>query len=194
LKVGLDEFNDWMSSGVKYAYNVIELKSNGFEKPSQYLPYKNIKDRYAVKLHEWNIKPDKLVTSMLVNETIGDRFTKSKDVFVEAYKTIDDSCDVIEGVTSFQYAGIDSNNDKCYLFSGKMIQRLDKESFFGNTRRGLVSAQIGNKLIFVTFNTDWDIDRSKTGVIKGNGAFSYTTTNGFNNTIPSGEVIYEVKL
>ena len=73
------------------------------------------------------------------------------------------------------------NKGKCYQFTGELIQRIDR-------KHGLV--QNGDFLYYVTFNKSWREGTTKIGVLKGDGAYSYTTAMGARKTIPKGKILF----
>ena len=73
------------------------------------------------------------------------------------------------------------NKGKCYQFTGELIQRIDR-------KHGLVKN--GDFLYYVTFNKSWREGTTKIGVLKGDGAYSYTTAMGAMKTIPKGKVLF----
>ena len=114
----------------------------------------------------------------------------NKNTFEKAYNTIADNCNEI--VRDKWFTGIDmsENQNKCYIFVGTMIQRLDEKSFFGKvTKSGLVSGTGKRYFYAENFQNSWMKNKTKIGIIKGNGSFSYDSRNG-KQLVPKGTVIF----
>lgn len=171
---------------------VKKIITMGFKTPLQYQPYQNMNLENAVKLYEWNIKPNKLIESMSYgNEIFGKKlYFENKKMFVQAYKILQNHCSEI--IKDKWFAGIDMsmNSNQCYTFVGTMVQRLDEKSLFGKvTNKGLVSGT-GKRYIYVEdFQGSWLENETKIGIIKGNGSFSYDSNSG-KRVVPKGTVVF----
>ncbi len=138
------------------------------------------------------VKPNKLIKSMSYSNKIfgQELYFNNKNTFEKAYNIISDNCNEI--VRDKWFTGIDmsENKDKCYIFVGTMIQRLDEKSFFGKvTKSGLVSGTGKRYFYAENFQNSWMKNKTKIGIIKGNGSFSYDSRNG-KQLVPKGTVIF----
>lgn len=186
-KIGLDtpqKVAPWLKTVGDKPQSVEFIIQAGFTTPEAYAPYSKIKFVEHLKiLNELKIKPTPLIETMSKHNTIWNEnlFFSSKESFVQAHNTLKGQCNQIENDFFTKFDAY-SNKGKCYIFSGTMYQRLS-----ANT--GLVR-EYGDRYMFATFNGDWIDNKSKIGVVKGEGAFSYTTTNGKANVVPKGKAIF----
>ncbi len=194
IKLGFDykTTKQWSDYGIREVKNISLLNKEGFTKPSQYEPYKRVYLEHAIKLKKWNIKPNKLIESMSYSNLIFNKelYFTNKDIFNKAYSSLKDNCNEITKDKWFTSIDMSQNKNKCYIFVGKMIQRVDEKSTFGRiTQKGLVSGT-GRRYFFAeSFTGDWKQNYTKVGVIKGSGSFSYNSRNG-QRVVPKGTVIY----
>ncbi|MEA1914762.1 MAG: hypothetical protein U9N30_05550 [Campylobacterota bacterium] len=190
-KLDIDDVEEWLENKIRID-DIAKLASAGFDDYDDYEDFKNIKIDHAVKLKKWDIDPDKLIESMSYSNKIfgQELYFSSKDTFEKAYDAIEDNCDEI--VRDKWFSGIDmnENEDKCYVFAGKMIQRLDEKSFFGKgTQNGLVNGMSRRNFYAENFQGSWMENKNKIGIIKGDGSYSYNSKNG-KKLVPKGTVIF----
>jgi len=189
--LSIDTVSQWIKHKVKIK-NIAKLINAGFEDYSDYEDYKVIAIDNAVKLKKWNIEPNKLIESMSYGNIIfgEELFFKNKKVFMSAYNSLNENCEEIIKDKWFSSIDMNHNEDKCYIFAGEMIQRLDEKSFFGTiTQAGLVNGLAKRNFYAKKFQTSWLEKETKIGVIKGNGSFSYNSNSG-KQVIPTGTVIF----
>jgi len=188
----IDKIKEWNKIGIKKINSIIYLTNNGFKNPKQYKPYMGVYINHAVKLKKWGIKPNKLIKTMsYANRIFGkELFFQNKDLFKKAYSALKNNCDEIIKNKWFAKVDMSENKNKCYIFVGEMVQRLDTESFFGKvTRSGLVEG-MGNRYFYAeNFKGSWIEGQNKIGVIKGNGLFSYDSKIG-KQVVPKGTVLF----
>ncbi|MCT7909441.1 hypothetical protein N5915_07690 [Arcobacter lacus] len=191
--IPVSTIEEWQKNDVKKIEDIVYLIKGGFDSPKKYLPYKNIiNTEHAVKLNKWGIKPNKLVESMsYTNKIFGQElYFMDKESFILAYEKLDGKCEEIDKIKFFTDIDMSENNNKCFIFIGKMLQRLDDKSIFGKiTQKGLVS-DITNRVFYTeSFQGTWLENTNKVGVIKGNKSFSYESDNG-TKVVPKGDVIF----
>lgn len=191
--IDLDVIKAWKDYGVKDLKNIIELKNAGFSSPKKYKPYKGMYIDHAMKLKQWDIEPNELIKSMSHSNNVfnQDLYFKDEKSFKNAYEIIEDQCDVIVKDKWFTTVDMSQNENQCYIFVGTMAQRLDEKSFLGKvTQKGLVSGT-GNRYFYAeSFQGDWMEQKTKVGVIKGNGSFSYESQSGAKVVVPQGNVVF----
>ena len=125
------------------------------------------------------------------NKIFGQKlFFTDEKTFKNSYELLNDNCKKIEKDKYFTSVDMSENKNKCYIFVGTMIQRLDEKSFFGKvTKSGLVKG-MGRRYFYAeNFQNSWMENKTKVGVIKGNGSFSYDSRNG-RQLVPKGTVIF----
>lgn len=188
----LDIIKVWKEYGINDLDSIIKLKNAGFSTPKKYTPYKGIYIDFAIKLKEWDIKPNNLIVSMSHSNDVfnQDLYFTDKNTFKNAYKIIENECDEIVKDRWFTSIDMSQNKNKCYIFVGKMTQRLDKKSFLGKvTQKGLVSGSGDRYFYAESFQGDWMEGKTKVGVIKGSGSFSYEAQSG-TRVVPQGNIVF----
>jgi len=190
--LNIETINMWVNYGIKDLNVIIKLRDAGFTNSSQLKPYNNIEIDHILKLKDWRIDPNKLIENMsyINNYLNSNLFFENKETFEKAYKIISSECDEIDREKIFTNIDFYQNNDKCYIFVGKMFQRLDEKSLFGNvTQKGLVQSMYDKYFFVDSFNGSWLEKQSKIGIIKGDGSFSYNSNAG-KQIVPKGTVLY----
>jgi hypothetical protein len=185
--IGLDtpqKVAPWLKTVGDNSSSVELIVKAGFKTPAEYAPYSKIKAfEHLQMLKELKMTPTPLIESMSKYNKVWDvnLFFSSKENFIEAHNTLKSQCQQIE-YDFFTRHDAYGNKGKCYIFAGTMFQRLS-----ANT--GLVK-EYGNQYMHTTFSGDWMDNKGKFGVVKGEGAFSYTATNGKASVVPKGKVIF----
>jgi len=140
-----------------------------------------------------DIEPNELIKSMSYSNNVfnQDLYFKDEKSFKNAYEIIEDQCDVIVKDKWFTTVDMNQNENKCYIFVGTMTQRLDEKSFFGKvTQKGLVSGT-GNRYFYAnSFKGNWMEQKTRIGVIKGDGSFYYESQSGAKVLVPQGDVVF----
>jgi len=185
-KIGIKtpkKVKQWIDVGVNNPKLLTSLKKAKIYTPKDYKPYKGINVYNILKLKEWKIKPNHLIASMsYINTLLGTGFFfKSKENFLKAYNSLKGNCQEIKN-RFFATVDMYDNKDKCYLFSAKLIQRVDRHHGLANGSR--------NRYIYLNFNGNWREGSSKFGIVKGNEVFSYETENGSRKSVPQGKVLF----
>lgn len=196
--LSLNAIKEWRENDIKDIKKIAILVSGGFENPKKYLPYKNIDKDHAIKLYEWGIKPNKLIESMSNYNNFFAQEFKKKEMFISTYEKLDGKCkEIVKTDKYFFDIDMSENENKCYIFYGKMIQRLDEKSIFGKiTQKGLVRGiRIAGMLTDMNFYAEsfhgaWLENTDKMGIIKGKGAYSYESITTGTRVVPKGEIIF----
>ncbi len=117
-------------------------------------------------------------------------YFENETIFKKAYTQIENQCDEIIKDKFFSSVNVSFNKNKCYIFAATMIYRQDEKSFLGKaTKNGLVQGT-GKRYFYVNnLYEDWLENKTKIGIIKGNGSFSYNSRSG-ENIIPKGTVVF----
>ncbi|NUW29734.1 hypothetical protein [Aliarcobacter butzleri] len=188
----IEKIRKWREYDNYPIYMIVALEKGGFKEPEEYLPYKNINYEHAIKLKEWGIiKPNKLIKSMSkTNKVLKNEFYfKDKETFISSYETLKGVCEEIVDMQYFVEIDMSQNKNRCFVFLGTMFQRLDDKNIFGKvTQKGIVEGN-GNRAFYVEkFNGEWLENKTKLGIIKGNGSYSYESKYG-TRVIPQGEVL-----
>lgn len=191
----ISEIVKWQELGVDSIENILVLIKSGFKTPNLYKPYKDMLIEYAIKLKKWEIKPNKLIKSMSYTNMVfrQELYFNDKNTFEKAYALIKGHCnEILKDNRNEFFTDVDmsENKNKCYLFIGKMIQRLDNKPLLGKTTQsGLVSGWRNRYFYAEGFHGSWMKNRNKIGVIKGNGSFSYSSKNG-KQVVPKGTIVF----
>ncbi|MGJ0331225.1 hypothetical protein NG751_04995 [Aliarcobacter cryaerophilus] len=119
-------------------------------------------------------------------------------MFISTYEKLDGKCkEIVKTDKYFFDIDMSENENKCYIFYGKMIQRLDEKSIFGKiTQKGLVRGiRIAGMLTDMNFYAEsfhgaWLENTDKMGIIKGKGAYSYESITTGTRVVPKGEIIF----
>ena len=191
-KIDINKLQQWKNIGIVQIDDIFSIMKSGFKSPNQYKPYKDIYLKHAIKLKKWGIKPNQLIKSMSYsNKIFGvELYFNNKENFKQAYQLLEDDCDKIVKDKWFTGVDMSENQNKCYIFVGTMVQRLDEKSFFGKvTKSGLVSGTGKRYFYAESFKNSWMKNKTKIGVIKGNGSFSYDSRSG-KQVVPKGTVIF----
>ena len=147
--------------------------------------------KHAIKLKEWNIKPNNLIKSMSKTNIIlkNEFYFKNKETFIASYETLNGECEEINDNKFFTEVDMSKNNNKYFIFPGIMIQRLDEKSIFGKvTQKGIVDSTGNINFFAESFNGEWLENNIKLGIIKGNGSYTYKSKYG-THVIPKGKVL-----
>lgn len=188
----IEKIRKWREQDNYPIYMIVNLEKGGFKEPEEYLPYKNMNYEHAIKLKEWgNIKPDKLIRSMsIANKIIGKEFYfKDKETFISSYEILNGVCEEIVDKQFFVEIDMSQNKNRCFVFTGTMLQRLDDKNVFGKiTQKGIVNSYQDRAFYAEKFNGEWLENTLKAGVIKGNGSYKYESNFG-TRVIPQGEVL-----
>lgn len=196
--LSLNAIKEWRENDIKDIKKIAILVNGGFDNPKKYLPYKNIDNNHAIKLYEWGIKPNKLIESMSNYNNFFAQEFKKKEMFISTYEKLDGKCkEIVKTHKYFFNIDMSENENKCYIFYGKMIQRLDEKSIFGKiTQKGLVRGiSIAGMLTDMNFYAEsfhgaWLENTDKMGIIKGKGAYSYESITTGTRVVPKGEIIF----
>lgn len=199
----LDAINDWKKQGITYKILSEWINKTNLDFHSsfylinkklsmqEYLEYykyfvenDSLKLKDVIKLKKWNIKPNLLISSMSKSGLISDdKRDLDKEAFLKVYNILKkENCQKIE---KKPFSSIDpyNNENKCYTFVDKLIQRVDRNY-------GLAQSPFLNKYVYLKFNKDWSEGTYRNGIVKGKGTFSYTTQSGYKNSVPQGEILY----
>lgn len=191
LNLNIKTILAWRKSGIKEISDISELTKNGFNSPGEYKVYKGINKEHAIKLKKWNMIPDKLIISMSKNNSFfgQDLYFRDEISFKKAYDSINDKCSEIQN-NWFTAVEFSQNEDKCFMFVGKMIQRLDEKSMFGAiTQNGLVRGNSNRYFYVEEFKGEWLEKTTKVGIIYGKGSYKYESKGG-TKVVPKGEVLF----
>lgn len=181
------EAKKWVEAGFNHR-DVVKLIKVGCKTAQQCSVYKKINSLEHKKiLIELNIKPTKFIESLSSLDNYFGRssqklFFSSKEDFSNRLKKLKkNGCKKIEN-DRFAKADPYENDGLCYLFKGRLSQRLDRHT-------GLAVGS-KNKPMFMEFNFSWNEGNVAYGVVKGMGEYKYETVAGVNKIIPKGKVLF----
>lgn len=202
-----DKLKEW-SIVSKEVYRIIEYKEKNIsiEEAIKWEKF-NFRDHYSLKSYtELNVKPDEIkdlkpgilpISKVLILRDLNMKLTPliesifyktnihDKEQFIKLHNAlINNNCKIIEK-SDFSYSDEYDNEGLCYPFTGKLIQRLNKNE-------GIMSPfSYGNGTnSHIYFEGSWAEKSTVSGVVKGMGNVSYTTIMNSKNLIRSGKVLF----
>jgi len=190
-KIGINNVKtvqSWIAVGITDPDIVNELLHIGIKTPNEYKPYKNISYIDHMKiLKDTRITPTPLIEKMSKNYQIFEEtlFFQSKEQFLKSLSILkSNDCHTLQD-DWFSHAEQYNNKGLCYIFTGKLIQRLGRND-------GLAEG-VGRRVVHINFDSSWKENERRIGVIKGLGNYTYEILDRRKQIVANGKVLFTIK-